>query len=44
MSVRSLGVAGEKTLDSGAIDPRSLAVHGSTATWTKDGTKHTATL
>jgi hypothetical protein len=44
VAVRTLGATGETTLDSGAIDVHTLAVHGTTASWTKDGTQQTANL
>jgi hypothetical protein len=36
--------AGQSILDTGSIDPKSLAVNGSTVTWTNAGIQHSATL
>jgi hypothetical protein len=44
VSVRTLGPNGEQTLDSGPIDAKSLALHGTTLTWTNAGQTKSATL
>jgi hypothetical protein len=43
-TVDTLGPAGTKRLDSGAIDPHSLTLAGLTARWTKGGAARSASL